>query len=206
MKLHEDEHSVTSISDVGNNIYVGSHKRNVKTMIVNSSNTLSRPQFPRSPLGPLGLQTRSHTQKRKTRTPPWLYGACTVLVGSTPCMRGRGFFSLSFESLYLVHNSSLYVTFLYSLCGKLQVSSIIKKGKESGCWTGKLNLRRFACCFLPHHRSSAHEDSSFFHHLMYSLLSKLSTLSRNNPFRKRSTSFCVGLPRMVCGFVCDITV
>ena len=42
MKLHEDEHSVTSISDVGNNIYVGSHKRNVKTMIVNSSNSLSR--------------------------------------------------------------------------------------------------------------------------------------------------------------------
>ena len=42
MKLHEDEHSVTSISDVGNNIYVGSHKRNVKTMIVKSSNSLSR--------------------------------------------------------------------------------------------------------------------------------------------------------------------
>ena len=42
MKLHEDEHSVTSINDVGNNIYVGSHKRNVKTMIVNSSNSLSR--------------------------------------------------------------------------------------------------------------------------------------------------------------------
>ena len=42
MKLHEDEHSVTSISDVGNNIYVGCHKRNVKTMIVNSSNSLSR--------------------------------------------------------------------------------------------------------------------------------------------------------------------
>ena len=42
MKLHEDEHSVTSISDVGNNIYVGSHKRNVKTMIVNSNNSLSR--------------------------------------------------------------------------------------------------------------------------------------------------------------------
>ena len=42
MKLHEDEHSVTSISDVGTNIYVGSHKRNVKTMIVNSSNSLSR--------------------------------------------------------------------------------------------------------------------------------------------------------------------
>ena len=41
MKLHEDEPSVTSISDVGNNIYVGSHKRNVKTMIVNSSNSLS---------------------------------------------------------------------------------------------------------------------------------------------------------------------
>ena len=42
MKLHEDGHSVTSISDVGNNIYVGSHKRNVKAMIVNSSNSLSR--------------------------------------------------------------------------------------------------------------------------------------------------------------------
>ena len=42
MKLHEDEHSVTSISDVVNNIYVGFHKRNVKTMIVNSSNSLSR--------------------------------------------------------------------------------------------------------------------------------------------------------------------
>ena len=42
MKLHEDEHSVTSISDGVNNIYVGSHKRNVKTMIVNSSNSLSR--------------------------------------------------------------------------------------------------------------------------------------------------------------------
>ena len=43
MKLHEDEHSVTSISDVVNNIYVGSHKRNVKTVIVNSSNnSLSR--------------------------------------------------------------------------------------------------------------------------------------------------------------------
>ena len=42
MKLHEDDHSVTSISDVVNNIYVGSHKRNVKTMIVNSSNSLSR--------------------------------------------------------------------------------------------------------------------------------------------------------------------
>ena len=42
MKLHEDEHSVTSISDVVNNIYVGSHKRIVKTMIVNSSNSLSR--------------------------------------------------------------------------------------------------------------------------------------------------------------------
>ena len=42
MKLHEDEHSVTSISDVENNIYVGSHKRNVKTMIINSSNSLSR--------------------------------------------------------------------------------------------------------------------------------------------------------------------
>ena len=39
MKLHEDEHSVTSISDVGNNIYVGSHERNVKTMIVNSTLT-----------------------------------------------------------------------------------------------------------------------------------------------------------------------
>ena len=42
MKLHEDEHSVTSISDGVNNNYVGSHKRNVKTMIVNSSNSLSR--------------------------------------------------------------------------------------------------------------------------------------------------------------------
>ena len=42
MKLHEDEHSVTSISDIVNNIYVGSHKRNVKTMIINSSNSLSR--------------------------------------------------------------------------------------------------------------------------------------------------------------------
>ena len=42
MKLHEDEHSVTSISDVGNNIYVGSNKRNVKTTIENSSNSLSR--------------------------------------------------------------------------------------------------------------------------------------------------------------------
>ena len=41
MKLHEDEHSVTSISDVVNNIYVSSHERNVKTMIVNSSNSLS---------------------------------------------------------------------------------------------------------------------------------------------------------------------
>ena len=41
MKLHEDEHSVTSIIDIVNNIYVGSHKRNVKTMIVNSSNSLS---------------------------------------------------------------------------------------------------------------------------------------------------------------------
>ena len=42
MKLHEDEHSVTSISDIVNNIYAGSHKRNVKTMIINSSNSLSR--------------------------------------------------------------------------------------------------------------------------------------------------------------------
>ena len=42
MKLHEDEHSVASISDVANNIYVGPHKRNVKTMILNSSNSLSR--------------------------------------------------------------------------------------------------------------------------------------------------------------------
>ena len=42
MKLHEEEHTVTSISDVVNNIYVGSLKRNVKTMIVNSSNSLSR--------------------------------------------------------------------------------------------------------------------------------------------------------------------
>ena len=30
MKLHEDKHSVASISDVGNNICVGPHKRNVK--------------------------------------------------------------------------------------------------------------------------------------------------------------------------------
>ena len=37
MKLHEDEHSVTSISD----IYVSSRKRNIKTMIINSSNLLS---------------------------------------------------------------------------------------------------------------------------------------------------------------------
>ena len=42
MKLHEDEHSVTSISDIVNNIYVGSHERNVKTMIINGSNLLSR--------------------------------------------------------------------------------------------------------------------------------------------------------------------
>ena len=42
MKLHENEHSVTSISDVVNNIYAGSNKRNVKTMIVNSSNSPSR--------------------------------------------------------------------------------------------------------------------------------------------------------------------
>ena len=42
MKLHEDKHSVTSIRDVVNNIYASSHKRNVKTMIVNSSNSLSR--------------------------------------------------------------------------------------------------------------------------------------------------------------------
>ena len=43
MKLHEEERSVTSISDAGNNIYVGSHKRNVKTlMMVNSRNSLSR--------------------------------------------------------------------------------------------------------------------------------------------------------------------
>ena len=41
MKLHENEHSVTSTSDVVNNIYLGSHRRNVKTMIVNSSNSLS---------------------------------------------------------------------------------------------------------------------------------------------------------------------
>ena len=45
--------------------------------------------------------------------------------------------------------------------------------------TGELNLRRFACCFLSHHRSSAHEDSSFFPHLMNALLSKLSTLSND---------------------------
>ena len=42
MKLHEDEHSVTSISDIVKNIYVGSHKRNVKTMIIDCSNLLSR--------------------------------------------------------------------------------------------------------------------------------------------------------------------
>ena len=42
MKLHEDKHCVTSISDVVNNIYVGSHKRNAEIMIVNSSNSLSR--------------------------------------------------------------------------------------------------------------------------------------------------------------------
>ena len=42
MKLHEDKHSVISISDVVNNIYVSPHKRNVKTMTVNSSNSLSR--------------------------------------------------------------------------------------------------------------------------------------------------------------------
>ena len=42
MKLHKDEHSDTSISDVVHDIYVGSHKRNVKTIIVNSSNSLSR--------------------------------------------------------------------------------------------------------------------------------------------------------------------
>ena len=42
MKLHEDKHSVASISDVVNNIYVCSHKRNVKTMIKNSSNSLPR--------------------------------------------------------------------------------------------------------------------------------------------------------------------
>ena len=42
MKLHEDKHSVTSISNIVNNIYVGSHKRNVKTMIINSSNFISR--------------------------------------------------------------------------------------------------------------------------------------------------------------------
>ena len=41
MKLHEDEHSVTSIIDIVNNIYVGSHKKNVKIMIANSSNSLS---------------------------------------------------------------------------------------------------------------------------------------------------------------------
>ena len=54
---------------------------------------------------------------------------------------------------------------------KLFVTSIQhhKKGKEWGCWTGELNLQRFACCFLSHHRSSAHEDSSFFQHVMYSL-------------------------------------
>ena len=38
MKLHEDEHSVTSIIDIVNNIYVETY---VKTMIVNSSNSLS---------------------------------------------------------------------------------------------------------------------------------------------------------------------
>ena len=42
MKLHEDKHSVASIRDVVNNIYIGSHKRNGKTMIVNSSNLISR--------------------------------------------------------------------------------------------------------------------------------------------------------------------
>ena len=42
IKLHEDEHSVTSISDIVNNIYVCSHKKNVKTMIKNNSNSLSR--------------------------------------------------------------------------------------------------------------------------------------------------------------------
>ena len=42
-----------------------------------------------------------------------------------------------------------------------------------------MNLRRFACSFLSHHRSTAHEDSSFFQHVMYSLLSKLSTLSND---------------------------
>ena len=41
MKLHEEKHSVTSISDVVNNIHVGPHKRNVKTIIVNNSNSLS---------------------------------------------------------------------------------------------------------------------------------------------------------------------
>ena len=41
MKLLEDEHSITSISDVVNNIYVSSHKRNVKTMIIHSGNSLS---------------------------------------------------------------------------------------------------------------------------------------------------------------------
>ena len=34
--------SVTSISDVVNNIYVGSNKTSVKTIIVNSSNSLLR--------------------------------------------------------------------------------------------------------------------------------------------------------------------
>ena len=45
MKLHEDEHSVTSISDVGNNINFCTSaltKEMSKTMIVNSSNSLSR--------------------------------------------------------------------------------------------------------------------------------------------------------------------
>ena len=47
MKL--DEHSVTSISDVVNNIYISSQKRNVKTMIINSSNSLSRGEYDKHP-------------------------------------------------------------------------------------------------------------------------------------------------------------
>ena len=69
----------------------------------------------------------------------------------------------------------------------------------------------FACCCFPQHRSSAHQDPWFFQHLRYSNVSKFSTLSS---YRIRGTTCfeiarhlsSVGLPRMVCAFVCEKSV
>ena len=74
-----------------------------------------------------------------------------------------------YNNINNVRNIKLFVTSIQHHEKRKRIRLLNTRGK----------LTTICLLFLPHHRSSAHEHSSLFQHLMYSLLSKLSTPSND---------------------------